>query len=180
MATTLNKLLFFSDVPDGTLKHKPIVRPSAVDLTGVVNNLGQDLSNALFFDDLQSICNQKPDPFEQKGNPKDAFKPLEELKEDDPQPWPSQPFQKLTKSEKTVRHEEKEEVPDYVTDEESNEIYSLGKTIPPPALGRVQKVNEELEKYGRKAELLEIARGLERQRKDMEKLMVKVKQAADL
>jgi hypothetical protein len=158
----ISRTLFFSDVPDGALKHKPVVRTGAVDLTGIVSNLGKDIHNALFFDDLQSVCSQQKEPcnpYVQQGDPKDAFKPLEELKEDDPQPWPTEPFVKLAGRKKSgMLHEElKEEFDDLVEDEEAHEMYCRGKTIPPPSLGRIQKINEDVALSKRQAELLQMA-----------------------
>ena len=124
--------LFFTDVPDGTLKHKPAVRNCARDVGDVIGNLGADIHNALFFDDLQSIAKQNApkDPYEEKGCPKKAFVPLAELGEDEPRPFPED------------------------DDETSVQIECRGKTIPPPSLARLQRLNEERAVTLRQKELL--------------------------
>ena len=132
----IERTLFFSDVPDGALKHKPISHTGAFDLTGAISNLGKDIHNALFFDDLVSVTEHKEtsyDPYKEKRDPKKAFTPLEELKEDEP-----------------------DLVPDMV-DEEPHEMECRGKTIPPPSLIRLKRINERLALARRQAELLEVA-----------------------
>lgn len=58
MADT-NRTLFFSDVPDGALKTKPTTqRKEASSFSEALANLGADLENSLFFNDLAS-CTDK-------------------------------------------------------------------------------------------------------------------------
>ena len=54
--TDVNRMVFFNDVPDGTLKPKKKQRKVATSLGAALNNLGADVHTALFFDDLASMA----------------------------------------------------------------------------------------------------------------------------
>ena len=53
--TELYRTLFFPDVPAGTFKPQPGERKGACSIGEAFSNLGADLHNALFFDDLATV-----------------------------------------------------------------------------------------------------------------------------
>lgn len=51
----INRALFFTDVPDGTLEHRPREVTAARGIGATFENLGNDLHNTFFFDDLKTV-----------------------------------------------------------------------------------------------------------------------------
>ncbi|CAB9520457.1 expressed unknown protein [Seminavis robusta] len=147
MFETLSRALFFSDVPEGRIKHKPVIRPAACGMGEVFTNLGTDIHNAFFFDDLKSVANQTQASMDSDDSEKTQTPPEEEFDMDD---------------------------------ETSLQLESRGQTMGSPAVNRVQRYNERVAVSKRQAELLEIAEGLDSQRKHIEEILGQVKNAAEL
>ncbi|CAB9513886.1 expressed unknown protein [Seminavis robusta] len=153
---SINRTLFFSDVPDGVLKHKPVER-DVRDLSDVITNIGADIHSTLFFDDLQSVANQDRHA---------------ELIEEDM----AKREQKRKEVEVSPTIEKEEPKGATMTFTELKKEMD-NRTIPSPSLARIEKVNAQVAAEKREAELAKIAQGLEKQHSKMGSLMARVKKA---
>ena len=158
MFETIHRTLFFSDVPDGTLKPRKVER-EVRDLSDVVTNVGKDIHSAIFFDDLQSVCNQD--------RHRELIEEEMEKKRLKAAPVPQKPRQKR----------KPQKAPKLWTFKEIKEDMEAQKTeprtIPSPSLARIEKINKRVVAEKRDKEMADLTKGLEEQQAQMWDLMKK-------